>query len=32
MPPAVVNLKQKLGLFSEQWSPKTFAAMEGFHF
>ena len=27
-----INLKQKLGLFTEQWSPKVIAEMDGFQF
>lgn len=32
MPPVVINLSDKLGLFTEQWSPKIIAEMDGFHF
>ncbi|MBC8355229.1 MAG: cupin domain-containing protein [Planctomycetes bacterium] len=30
--PTVINLKDKFALFSEQWSPKIIAEMDGFHF
>ena len=32
MPPASINLSEKLSLFSEQWSPKIIADMDGFQF
>ena len=32
MTPTAINLSDKLGLFSEQWSPKIIAEMDGFHF
>lgn len=32
MTPHAINLASKLSLFSEQWSPKTVAEMDGFHF
>ncbi|MAD80190.1 MAG: cupin domain-containing protein [Pirellulaceae bacterium] len=32
MLPTCINLSDKLNLFSEQWSPKIIAQMEGFHF
>ena len=32
MPPNAVNLSKKLSLFSEQWSPKIIAEMDGFQF
>ncbi len=28
----VIKLAEKLGSFSDQWSPKIIAEMEGFHF
>ena len=30
--PTPINLSDKLNQFSEQWSPKTIAEMDGFHF
>ena len=30
--PDVVNLKQKLSLFSEQWSPRVVASLNDYHF
>lgn len=32
MPPSPINLAEKLGLFSDQWSPKIIAEYEDFHF
>lgn len=32
MPPAPINLAEKLDLFTEQWSPKIIARYEDFHF
>jgi mannose-6-phosphate isomerase-like protein (cupin superfamily) len=32
MKPTPINLSHKLSLFSEQWSPKIIAEMDGFHF
>lgn len=32
MKPAAINLTEKLGLFSDQWSPKIIAEMDGFQF
>ena len=32
MIPKAINLSAKLSQFSEQWSPKIVAEMEGFHF
>ncbi len=32
MPPTAINLSDKLSLFSEQWSPKIMAEMDGFQF
>ena len=32
MLPTVVNLEKKLGLFTERWSPKVIADMEGLQF
>ena len=32
MKPQVINLKQKLTLFQEQWSPKIVAQMNNYHF
>ncbi len=32
MPPEVVSLRDKLAQFSEQWSPKIIAEMDGFQF
>ncbi len=32
MPPTAINLSDKLSLFSEQWSPKIIAEMDGFQF
>ncbi|MHC4880089.1 MAG: cupin domain-containing protein [Planctomycetota bacterium] len=32
MRPTSINLREKLGQFTEQWSPKIIAEMEGFHF
>lgn len=32
MTPTPVNLRDKLGQFSDQWSPKSIAEMDGFQF
>ena len=32
MTPTAINLSHKLGLFTEQWSPKIIAEMDGFQF
>ncbi len=32
MTPTRINLSEKLSQFSEQWSPKIIAEMDGFHF
>ena len=32
MAPTAINLPNKLRQFSEQWSPKIIAEMDGFHF
>ena len=32
MRPTPINLSEKLSLFSDQWSPKIFAEMDGFQF
>ena len=32
MTPTPINLSDKLSLFSDQWSPKIVAEMDGFHF
>jgi mannose-6-phosphate isomerase-like protein (cupin superfamily) len=32
MTPIPINLRNKLSQFSEQWSPKILAEMDGFHF
>ena len=32
MPPPAINLSDKFGMFTDQWSPKTIAEMDGFQF